>query len=189
MAARMTPRANAGRSRALKEPRGRAPSRESAGAEPVEFDGEKQNQQDPQPELRRGQSELGEGHDGHVPRLVLVPGGIDAEGNGNDHRKQHSHEGEGPGHGQAACDQLEHRHFVVDELMALADQELTDPVSVLTQERLVQPQLGPQAGQGFRRDVDPENDLGRVAGQDEQDREHREGHKQQQQNQSDQFFG
>jgi len=73
----------------------------------------------------------------------------------------------------------------VDGLMTLAGQQFADPIEVLTQKGPVQPQIGAQCRQRFRCGVDPQDDLGRVAGQDEQNREHRDGNEKQQQDQRD----
>jgi hypothetical protein len=56
-----------------------------------------------------------------------------------------------------------------------AFQQAADPTDVLDQERLVQSQPGSQGRQGFRGGIHAQDDLGRVAGQNEQYRKDREG--------------
>jgi len=62
----------------------------------------------------------------------------------------------------------------MDGLMAPAGEEAADPVRVLPQKGLVQSQVGPQAGQRLGGGMNPQDDLSRVAGKHEQDREHRD---------------
>jgi len=50
----------------------------------------------PSQKLRSRQPELGEGHDGYVSPLVLVPGGINPEGDGDHHREEHGQQRERP---------------------------------------------------------------------------------------------
>ena len=96
-----------------------------------------------------------------------MPGGVDAEGQRNSEGEQHGEKRHRGGHRQAAQDQIEHRHLVMDGLMAAAQQEVSNPIRVLAHERLVQTQFGAQIRQRLGGGVDPEYNLGRVAGQDE----------------------
>jgi hypothetical protein len=73
-------------------------------------------------------------------------------------------------------------------LLTPAEQEVSDPVCVLAHERFVQTEFDAQIRQHLGGGVDPEYNLGRIARQDEENREYRNGDQKQEQNQSDQFF-
>ena len=61
-----------------------------------------------------------------------------------------------------------------------------DPALPLLRE--IQAEFGPQIGQGFGGGIDPQHDLGRIAGQYEKHRKYGDGDQHQQQDQRDQFF-
>ena len=83
---------------------------------------------------------------------------------------------------------LEHRHVIGNGVAAGALQQAADPAAVLDPERLIQSQPRPKGRQGFRRGIDSQDDLGRVAGQHEKHRKDGEGDQKKHGRQADHFF-
>jgi hypothetical protein len=181
----MTPRAKAGSKSARSDPQKSAVQPGNRRREPAEFYRKHQDQQDPEPELGGGEPKLGEEHDRHVPGAILVPGGEDPQGQRDEDGENHGEQRHWAGDRKAAQNQVEHGHLVVNGLVALPGEQSGDPLQVLAQEGLVHPELRPQGGQGLGGRVDSQDDLGRVARQDKEHREDRNGDQPQEQEQGD----
>ena len=153
------------------------------GREEVQVDGEGDDEQQGEPEVRDGHAQAAADGDQPVRRGALTDARDDARRDADDHRDHHPADGQGERDREPLLDPRGDALVLEQRRAEVPMDDLVEPAQVLLPERLVQVELVGDARHLGRVRVDaPGQDQRRVPGQEEHQAEHTEGDQEQERN-------
>ena len=134
------------------------------GGQPFQLEGENIDQAHAEEEAGNGDADEGENRQAVVPLGILVGGGVDAQGHADDIAEQEGGDGEQQRGRQPLQDHLQHILAVIGAVAEIPLEQLLEPVPILHDDGLVQPQLFLGSEQRLRGGAGAEHPAQRAAG-------------------------